>query len=205
MSERPQHSRWNTGCERPWRQIACDDTARTHCAPRTNRNAGHDDHSEHKSPAAKSEKKSAVAKSTSDDKADDKHADGFGEKQTDRGELAVPVSAVLDTGRRRITYRLTKAGAYELVELKLGPRAQATDEQDRRRDYYLVLDGLHDGDKVVVQSGFLLDSQRQIEGMPSLLYPGGQAAAAGGHEGHRGSGGPAPVSRSVSPSEGHKH
>ena len=129
-----------------------------------------------------------------------------GPKSTlNNGELAIPVSAVLDTGRRRIAYRLTKEGAYELVELKLGPRAQSTDEAGRRRDYYLVLDGLHDGDKVVVQSGFLLDSQRQIEGMPSLLYPGGQAAAAGGHEGHRGSGGPAPVSRSVSPSEGHKH
>jgi len=94
----------------------------------------------------------------------------------EKGALAIPVSAVLDTGRRRIAYRLTKKGAYELVELKLGPRAQATDETGRRRDYYLVLDGLNDGDKVVVQSGFLLDSQRQIEGMPSLLYPSGQAA-----------------------------
>ncbi len=100
------------------------------------------------------------------------------------GVLAVPVSAVLDTGRRRIAYRLTKDGAYELVELKLGSRAQATDDSSRRRDYYLVLDGLNEGDKVVVQSGFLLDSQRQIEGMPSLLYPAGQAASMSDHAGH---------------------
>ena len=43
------------------------------------------------------------------------------------GVLAIPVSAVLDTGRRRITYRQTDDGAYELVELKLGPRAHSMD------------------------------------------------------------------------------
>jgi Cu(I)/Ag(I) efflux system membrane fusion protein len=100
------------------------------------------------------------------------------------GVLAIPVSAVLDTGRRRIAYRLTMDGAYELIELKLGARAQATDDSGRRRDYYLVLDGLNDGDMVVVQSGFLLDSQRQIEGMPSLLYPTGQSASVSGHAEH---------------------
>jgi hypothetical protein len=30
---------------------------------------------------------------------------------------------------------------------------------------------------VVVRGGFLLDSQRQIEGMPSLLFPDGQPGA----------------------------
>jgi membrane fusion protein, copper/silver efflux system len=104
----------------------------------------------------------------------------------DRLALAIPVSAVLDTGRRQIAYRLTPEGAYELVELKLGSRAQAVDNAGRRRDYYLVLDGLQESDRVVVQSGFLLDSQRQIEGMPSLLYPAGQPASMSGHAGHDG-------------------
>ena len=104
----------------------------------------------------------------------------------DNLELAIPVSAVLDTGRRQIAYRLTQQGAYELVELVLGSRAQAVDDGGRRRDYYLVLDGLNENDLVVVQSGFLLDSQRQIEGMPSLLYPTGQAASMSGHAGHGG-------------------
>ncbi|MBI5757473.1 MAG: efflux RND transporter periplasmic adaptor subunit [Planctomycetales bacterium] len=113
------------------------------------------------------------------------HADHAGHEQkpdersttSPIGVLAIPVSAVLDTGRRRIAYRLTKDEAYELVELALGSRAQATDDSGRRRDYYVVLDGLTEWDKVVVQSGFLLDSQRQIEGMPSLLYPTGQSAS----------------------------
>ncbi len=104
----------------------------------------------------------------------------------DNLELAIPVSAVLDTGRRQITYRLTPEGAYELVEIKLGSRAQTVDETGHRRDYYLVLDGVKENEQVVVQSGFLLDSQRQIEGMPSLLYPTGQSASMSGHAGHSG-------------------
>ncbi len=108
-------------------------------------------------------------------------------KKAARGEgvLAIPVSAVLDTGRRRITYRRTDDGAYELVELKLGPRAHSMDESGKRREFFVVLDGLNEGDRVVSQSGFLLDSQRQIEGMPSLLYPKGQAGASL-HSGHGG-------------------
>ncbi len=112
--------------------------------------------------------------------------EGGSANETNKGELAIPVSAVLDTGRRQITYRLTPDGAYELVELKLGSRALALDDAKHQRDYYLVLDGIKENDQVVVQSGFLLDSQRQIEGMPSLLYPNGQAASMSGHAGHAG-------------------
>lgn len=93
------------------------------------------------------------------------------------GVLAVPVSAVLDTGRRQIAYRLADDGAYELVELRLGQRAEGMDDRGRPADYYPVFEGLNAGDKVVVRGGFLLDSQRQIEGMPSLLFPKGQSGA----------------------------
>ena len=128
----------------------------------------------------------------------------------DNMALAIPVSAVLDTGRRQIAYRLTPDGAYELVELKIGSRAQALDDAGLRRDYYLVLDGLNESDQVVVQSGFLLDSQRQIEGMPSLLYPTGQTASMSGHAGHGGSSTNAGGSSSTTPPvtampAGHQH
>ncbi len=134
------------------------------------------------------------------------------EKSTTAGDgvLAIPVSAVLDTGRRRIAYRLTAEGAYELVDLKLGPRAHATDESGKRREFFVVLDGISEGDQVVSQSGFLLDSQRQIEGMPSLLYPDGQAGTSL-HSGHggmdmggKGGAGPKTDSKPATPG-GHQH
>lgn len=125
------------------------------------------------------------------------------------GVLAIPVSAVLDTGRRRITYRQTDDGAYELVELKLGPRAHSMDESGKRREFFVVLDGINEGDRVVSQSGFLLDSQRQIEGMPSLLYPKGQAGTAL-HSGHGGmdmggKGGATPKADPKPAAAGHQH
>jgi membrane fusion protein, copper/silver efflux system len=113
--------------------------------------------------------------------------------------LAIPVSAVLDTGVRQVAYRLTKDGAYELVDLQIGPRA--TDIEDaRRHPLFPVFKGLLVGDRVVTSGGFMLDSQRQIEGMPSLLYPQGQSAASL-HAGHGGM--PMPSSSSGPPD--HKH
>lgn len=97
--------------------------------------------------------------------------------------LAIRASAVLDTGRRRIAYRKGADGAFELVTLTVGPRAVGADDQGRSGIYYTVLDGLSEKDEVVVRAGFLLDSQRQIEGMPSLFFPAGAAPAAG-HAGH---------------------
>ncbi|MCI0738710.1 MAG: efflux RND transporter periplasmic adaptor subunit [Gemmataceae bacterium] len=112
--------------------------------------------------------------------------------------LAIRASAVLDTGRRKVTYRQTKDGAFELVELKLGPRADGKDDSGKSTSYYLVLSGLKKGDLVVIQGGFLLDSQRQIEGMPSLLFPEGAA----GVDPHAGHGTPTPKTPAKSE---HKH
>lgn len=97
--------------------------------------------------------------------------------------LAIRKSAVLDTGRRHATYRKREDGAYELVDLKLGPLAEAKDDAGHVASFYPVLAGLKEGENVVVQGGFMLDSQRQIEGMPSLLYAEGRSAASL-HAGH---------------------
>jgi membrane fusion protein, copper/silver efflux system len=112
--------------------------------------------------------------------------------------LAIPASAVLDTGRRKIAYRQSKEGAFELVELELGPRADGKDDQGNKTSYYVVKSGLKAGDRIVVRGGFLLDSQRQIEGMPSLLYPEGQK----GGQLHSGHDMPAPK---ATKDAGHKH
>ncbi|MBI3395015.1 MAG: efflux RND transporter periplasmic adaptor subunit, partial [Spirochaetia bacterium] len=102
--------------------------------------------------------------------------------------LAIRASAVLDTGRRKVTYRQTKDGAFELVELQLGPRADGKDDRGNTISFFPVKSGLKEGDRVVIQGAFLLDSQRQIEGMPSLLFPEGLS----GVDLHSGHGGAAP-------------
>jgi Cu(I)/Ag(I) efflux system membrane fusion protein len=91
--------------------------------------------------------------------------------------LAIPASAVLDSGTRKLVHLVTGEDIYKPVEVKLGLRAS---------DYYPVLNGLKEGDRVVVRGNFLLDSQFQIAGLPSLFYPDGQApsAAHSGHGGH---------------------
>jgi Cu(I)/Ag(I) efflux system membrane fusion protein len=63
--------------------------------------------------------------------------------------LAVPAEAVLTTGLHQLVYVEREPGQYQLVEPKLGPRAG---------DFYPVLGGLTEGDRVVMQGNFLLDS-----------------------------------------------
>ena len=89
-------------------------------------------------------------------------------KPEDELVLAVPTTAVLDSGIRKIAYVERAPGEYVPVELKLGSRAG---------DFYPVLGGLKEGDRVAVRGNFLLDSQFQISGLPSLFYEHGQAGA----------------------------
>jgi Cu(I)/Ag(I) efflux system membrane fusion protein len=84
--------------------------------------------------------------------------------------LSVPAEAVLTTGRRRLVYVAHEDGTYQLVEPQLGSRAG---------DFFPVLGGLEEGDRVVSRGNFLLDSQFQISGKPSLFYPEGMTG--GGH------------------------
>lgn len=116
------------------------------------------------------------------------------------GVLAIRATAVLDTGIRRVAYRQTKDDVFEPVELQLGSLAESKDDRGKIDSYFPVLKGLKDQDRVVVRGGFLLDSQRQIAGMPSLLYPKGQSAA-NLHSGHGGM-----PAKPAAPAEGgHKH
>ena len=88
--------------------------------------------------------------------------------------LAVPVTAVLDSGVRKLVYVEKSKGQFAAVEIVTGPRTD---------DSYPVLSGLREGDKVVTRGNFLLDSQFQIRGLPSLFYKEGQAAVAGHQHG----------------------
>jgi Cu(I)/Ag(I) efflux system membrane fusion protein len=84
--------------------------------------------------------------------------------------LVVPVSAVLNTGKRSVVY-VEKPGAkeptYEGREILLGARAD---------DVYLVEAGLSEGEKVVTEGAFVIDSALQIQARPSMMLPSDEAA-----------------------------
>lgn len=83
--------------------------------------------------------------------------------------LTIPVSAVLDSGSRKIVYIAKDASTFESRDVILGPRSG---------DYFPVLKGLYSGERVVTRGGFFIDSQFQIMGSPSLYYPGGLQTSA---------------------------
>jgi len=89
------------------------------------------------------------------------------------GLLAVPVSAVLDSGTRRIVYVEKSRGLFEAREVVLGPRTAG---------FFPVITGVAEGERVVTRGGFLIDSQFQITGHPSLFYPGGLMDDSSGHQ-----------------------
>lgn len=103
----------------------------------------------------------------------------------DQLPLAVPVTAVLDSGVRKLAYVERSKGQFAPVEITVGPRTD---------DAYLVLSGLSEGDLVVTRGNFLLDSQFQIRGLPSLFYKEGQGTTAGHQHGA-----PPPATSSGSP------
>jgi len=69
-------------------------------------------------------------------------------------KLAVPETAVLDTGLRKIVYLSEENNVLESREVLLGQKAG---------DYYEVLGGLKEGDVVVTSGNFLVDSESKLK------------------------------------------
>ena len=109
--------------------------------------------------------------------------------------LSVPLSAILDSGIRQLAYVERQRGEFSAVEVKVGPRAG---------DFYPVISGLSEGDRVAARGNFLLDSQFQIRGLPSLFNPEGQTMAPG-HQHGVPAATPAPPQQSPTPTAEHKH
>ena len=82
---------------------------------------------------------------------------------TQGGVLAVPRSAIVNTGRRTVAFVEAGPGRYLLREVKLGAIAG---------DHYVVLEGLSEGERVVERGSFLLDSQAQLTGQAEEIYGG---------------------------------
>jgi membrane fusion protein, copper/silver efflux system len=77
--------------------------------------------------------------------------------------LVVPASAVLYTGNRNIAWVEVEPNTFEPRNLTLGLRSG---------DDYLVLSGLKEGESVVSQGGFLIDSEAQLRASASGSMPG---------------------------------
>ena len=90
--------------------------------------------------------------------------------------LVIPVSAPLITGRRAVVYVQDPDDESRFVgrEIVLGPRTEA---------HYVVDSGLEEGELVVVNGNFKIDSALQIVAKPSMMSPAGGGAGAGHHHG----------------------
>lgn len=90
-----------------------------------------------------------------------------------RGELlAVPESAVLDSGTRQLVLVRRGEGLFEPRTVRLGMRADG---------YVEVMEGLRAGEQVVVRANFLIDAESNLK---AALETFGAQSDGAGHEGH---------------------
>lgn len=75
--------------------------------------------------------------------------------------IMVPASAVIDRGQKQFVWVETQPGTYEPREVRTG---------GRHGEQLVIVSGIQPGDAVVVEGGFLLDSEAQLR------------ATTGGHE-----------------------
>jgi len=96
-------------------------------------------------------------------------------------------TAPLITGRRAVVY-VQDASAERPTfvgrEIVLGPRAG---------DVYIVRQGLREGERVVTNGAFKIDSALQIRAQPSMMSPEGGHSGAGHDHGPQASASPAPT------------
>lgn len=104
--------------------------------------------------------------------------------------VTVPVSAVIDSGARRIVLIQVGEGRFEPREVKLGARSD---------NFVEVVEGVREGEAVVVAANFLIDAESNLKAAvggfghaahgsgastsPAAPAPAQAAPAAAGHEG----------------------
>jgi Cu(I)/Ag(I) efflux system membrane fusion protein len=88
---------------------------------------------------------------------------GFTEEPVPQpASLYVTRSAVLLAGGSSVVYVETEPGRFELRPVKVGPIL---------RDKIVIVEGLKAGESVATSVNFLIDSQMQLAGKPSLIDP----------------------------------
>jgi hypothetical protein len=84
---------------------------------------------------------------------------------------AIPRDAVIDTGVRKIVYVDMGGGKYIMREVKVGPEVVAYINGAKQKCYPLV-EGISEGEMVVIKANFMIDSQSQLTGPAAAAYGG---------------------------------
>jgi Cu(I)/Ag(I) efflux system membrane fusion protein len=93
-----------------------------------------------------------------------------------REGLAVPIQAVIRTGKRDIALVALQGGRFEPRDLRLGPQAG---------DEFEVLKGLKEGERVVTSAQFLINSESNLQAaLGKMLEPKAQEGQPEGQTGH---------------------
>jgi len=74
--------------------------------------------------------------------------------------LAVPIQAVIHSGKRDIVIIDRGEGRFESREVKVGAEAEG---------YYQILEGVKEGDSVVTSAQFLIDSESNLKAAISMM------------------------------------
>ncbi|QDT29643.1 Cation efflux system protein CusB precursor [Gimesia panareensis] len=82
--------------------------------------------------------------------------------QAETDALTVPRDAVLMAGQHSVLYVETEPGRFEIRNVVLGPTCG---------DQIVILKGVAQGEQVATRGNFLIDSQMQLAGNPSLIDP----------------------------------
>lgn len=79
-------------------------------------------------------------------------------------KVAVPTSAIIDDGERRVVLLAVGEGRFKPQAVKLGQRG---------RDMVEVIEGIEVGESVVISANFLIDSESQLKAaLSNLVEPG---------------------------------
>lgn len=81
---------------------------------------------------------------------------------SNEGVLVVPRDAVLMAGNNSVVYVETEPGRFEIRRIVLGPVCG---------DNVVIREGVRSGEQIATRGNFLIDSQMQLAGNPSLIDP----------------------------------
>ncbi|HLN72307.1 MAG: efflux RND transporter periplasmic adaptor subunit [Methylococcaceae bacterium] len=87
------------------------------------------------------------------------------------GQMVVPRSAVLWTGKRSVVYVKSPGDepVFTMRQIEIGPMLGNS---------YVVTEGLKEGEEIVTEGAFSVDAAAQLEGKPSMMNQEGTAAPA---------------------------